>query len=181
MAHAPSLSVEALPAVTVPLSFFENGAKFSELVGVELNKFLVTFNHCVRSSSLPCNGERNYFLLEPSFLLTPPRPLVTLHREIVLLTPGNPHLRGRHLPAHAHVNPRVRVGEAVGHYDVIQPPAPVPRRVSGEGHGRVGHRLHAARHYHILMAAHQRLSRHHNRFCSTRANLVDRCARYAVW
>ena len=172
-AAAPSLMLDAFPAVIVP-SRTECRLERSQLGLVEFRRAFVGRD----ASCLPSGRDldRHDFGVEDAVGDRLPGTGVASHGEIVLLGPAEVILLGADLAAGSHVLVAVDVPEAVEDHGVEELTVAESIALAGFGEqvGRTAHALHAAGDDQRRVAGADRLVGEHDGFQARAADLVDR-------
>merc|ERR1719317_1029816 len=172
VAAAPSDRVLALPAVTVPPSFWnsvdslanlskftflnssssftkvegfllEHSGQLGKLVEIYFPEFLILFHESGGLPSFPLYFYLHQFIFDASLLICSSRLLVAVHAVLILFLSADPQLLGGVLPTVAHVELVINICESVSYKAIFEGNSTVRSVTSGHVVGDVAHALHA--------------------------------------
>merc|ERR550517_574148 len=176
VAAAPSDSVEAFPAVTVPPSLWKTVGNFANLSKFTFFELLIFRHHYRRLASLPLYFYLNYLRANIAISIRLVCSPVALHPILILLLPGDAQLFGRVLTAVAHVELVVHIRQAVAGKAVSEVDPTIGGVTSVHVVRHIAHALKTTSHHHTVLAQLQRLAGLHDAFHSTGTHFVDKCA-----
>jgi hypothetical protein len=183
-AAAPSLSPDALPAVTDPLPSVRNAGRAWPAVERGVGAQKLVLRHRDRRAATLRNLHARDLPLEPTGRLRRRRLLLRAQRKQILIVARNAELLGHMLRRFAHGIGAVgrlhgRVHEAPAQTGVEQLHIAPERRAGLRHHeGRAGHALHAAGQIHLPLAHPDRARSASHRRQAARTQAIDRLTRH---